>query len=736
MRIDRYLVLLLCFLPVCSKASSLKWVPVDGAERGPAVVTKVLKDDPTTYQVKIAVNGVYDQLVTNGQGSFHLLSLGDNKTLLETGAPALPILSQLVAIPPGTKMVTSITEEVWVDIDMSVIYPAQPLRLETESPKEFVINKQYYRRPFLPTLISTNGEMRWRGIRNAGVFVCPFRYYPQTEKLSVLRSFVLKVDFIPYNRKQTAGIALQKTENKFGMFANSVFTEKSSKRNAAASEQYDYLIIVGSPTILNSSELREFRRWKALKGLKTKVVGINSIGNSSTAIKNHINQERNKNIQYVLLIGSPSTIETASVHKHASPSGYIYGDRWYGCQNEDKDTLVDIPIGRFPTDQLSEFRNMVKKTIRYEMGQNLSNKILLMAHYESDNYDQESFQNNCNSIFDSYHEYASFYKAYGAPSYFYGGTDATNADVVNFINQGMHIVNYRGHGSNSYWGGTSSGFPFWNDQDETFYYSEVDSLNSNTNAVFFSVACYTGNISAENNMLGAFMCPPNGAAAFVGATTTTEHYANNNYNRSLYKNLYNKKIHRLGDINMLAHNHAISVYSINPSYIDYAKDNANAYICGGDPTLEIWTDNPHPIPFGGIFSSGNSITINTGLNDSCYVYLSTPDGDFIDSICVTNQTCTFTKPAGKFYCSIYKHNYVPFVIYCDSESHFLQNMTVTDKRFYDNMPMSIGEEVTQQEDFGEVILERGSKVLIQKGNGKVLLDVGFICNYGAELIVK
>lgn len=63
-------------------------------------------------------------------------------------------------------------------------------------------------------------------------------------------------------------------------------------------------------------------------------------------------------------------------------------------------------------------------------------------------------------------------------------------------------------------------------------------------------------------------------------------------------------------------------------------------------------------------------------------------------------------------------------------------MTVTDKRFYDNMPMSIGEEVTQQEDFGEVILERGSKVLIQKGNGKVLLDVGFICNYGAELIIK
>ena len=351
-----------------------------------------------------------------------------------------------------------------------------------------------------------------------------------------------------------------------------------------------------------------------------------------------------------------------------------------------------------------------------------------MAHWEG-TYTPNSYQSYCDTIYGYYHNHTTFYKAYGS-TVAHGGTNATNSDVINYINQGMHIVNYRGHGSAYYWGN-----PNWNESNETFYYSGVNNLNSNTNAVFFSVSCNTGNITVSNNMLEAFMRSSRGASAFVGSTSSSYTIPNNYYNVKLYHELYDKGMYQLGDINMKAHVLNIQTYSTSPFYTGHAIDDAFSYICGGDPALEIWTNNPQPVPNVGITSSGDSVTVSTGLSNGYHVYVSSLDGELVDSLWVTSSSITFAKPDDKFYFSVSKHDYIPFVVYCDSEANTLQNVNVTENRFYDNTPFAAGENVDSG-SIGDVIVNSGSTLFIQKGSGGVLLDNGFKCETGAGLEVK
>ena len=735
MRRRYYIIFFFSILVFSNKAIAQEWIPIDGKSSSETVTKRILSDNASCYQVDITVNGLHDQLVTNEKGTFHYLSLGNGKNLLPPGDPSFPFIPLLIAIPSGMTALPSISDEVWEEIDMPAIYPAQKLLREGEAPKEFLVNEHSYTQDYLPSLITTGEQMEWRGIVNMPVAICPFRYYPQNSKLSVLKHFVLKVDFLPNDVGSSREQDQYENHGHYGLFDNSVFAAKRSQELNSRSENYELLILVNNPSIYNSDKLKEFRRWKALKGIKTKVIPIQSSWGYPEGIKNKIQDEYESGARYVLLVGDDGSIAPQFVTSLFDSHEVIYSDYWYGCLGGDNDYEGDIPIGRFPTGQLSEFENMVDKTIRYEMGKNLSNKVLLVANKDGASY-PDSYQACCDTILSHHSGRASFYTAYGAPVA-YGGDNASNADVVDYINQGMHLVNYRGHGGNDFWGGSGWGDSIWNAQNEIFRATEINNMNSNTNAVFFSVCCYTGNIMADSCMLDTFMRSPKGAAAFVGSSMNSDTGANSVYNIYLFEKIYDEDICRIGDANIKAHISTIPVYWPNtPSYKSRAKDHAFSYICGGDPTLEIWRSDPMPVPNVDISSAGSSITVSTGINDGYFVCLSTVDGDFIDSTWVSGSTHTFTKPSDEFYFSIYKRDYIPYVVYCNSETHFLQNVTIADNRFYDNSPFAVGEDVDPSGTIGDVSLSSGAAVFIQKGSGGVLLDAGFKCNKGAQLIIK
>lgn len=717
------LILTSCFIFVFDNAFSQKWIPLGSSVRDDAVIKQVLEDDENSYKVRISLNGLYDNEVTNEFGTFHSVSFGTGGQLNKEGEPSLPVIPYLIAIPPGTTPDVSIENELWDGISIGKILPAQKQSFVNVEDSVFYIKEEAYDHSYIPQMIKLTQEMNWRGIRNVGIQICPFKYNPQLDSLCVLKEFVLNIAFKKQNNKATtSNIGLQKEHGRFGVFDNTVYSEPLTLNNRS-NDNYDYLIILGNNSICDTLKLKEFRRWKALKGYKTKVVTCNSIGSSDTAIKNYISSEYSNGVRYVLLVGNDSIIPSHEYRDTVEINGITYykeipSDYWYGCILGN-DEEQDVAIGRFPVSSSSQFSNIINKTIKYETWKNLMYRTMLVVYKDEDEI--TNFYQICCDDIAQYHysEPMVFHSIYGEDS------ASTNAYVTSLINQGSHIVNYRGHASESYWGK-----PSWNKIGESYTTSQLDSINGNTNTVFFSITCKTGNITTDTCMLVKFLCSPNGAAAFLGSSLSSDNTINTKFDKKLFINLLDSTIYCYGDLNMKSF---IDVFKENLSG-NLARDNAYSYVCGGDPTLEIWTANPQKFMDVDInYANGNMIIKKT---DTCSVMInvSSPDGELLNSVSMNTQTMTIPKPANKFYLSLIKHNKIPYVVYCDFERNMLNGENVDYNGFYGNTPFSMGR--INNESSGDVVVKNGSKLTVKLGSGGVLLNKGFSVESGGSLIIK
>ena len=736
-KIVNRLLLISALLFLFGNAYSQKWIPLGDSQKGEAVTKEVIEDDASSFRASFRLNGLYDTEIPTAYGIFHEISLGFLGRLLNAGEPSLPTMSLCIAIPPGAKASVSLENDVWTDIEIGKIAPASVFLFDSGTEDFFKLDNDKYEQAFLPPLVQLGKEGCWRGIRSAAVIICPFKYYPHEQRLSVLKEFVLQVDFKGTVGQTSKHLTKMKSLEEQRMYDNTVFAESSRAEEMlsnSSSEPYDYLIIVGgNDTILNSSKMKEFRIWKALKGFKTKVVSCNMIGYGVSQIKQYIAQEQLKGVRYVLLVGDENSIQAPGVQSRYYWNKSISSDYWYGCLNGDNDYLAEVMIGRFPTNLFKDFASMVDKTIRYESHAPMSDDVLLVAHKLSP-VDIYGYQ-HCSELIRNYNynEPLSFVTAYGS-SVSNGGDEATNSDVISIINQGVPLVNYRGFGEADFWGGEDGNLVNhgWNTSEEYFYGSQCNNMDSTSCAVFFSVSQKNGDINSANNMLEKFIRARYGAAAFLGSTSNGYAVPNHFFNQSLFLMLLNEGRYYLGDANFWAHREIITEFS---NYDDFI-DNAFSYICGGDPTLELWTSTPQTFDNVSLNTNGENVTVNVLNNSNYHVCIASEEGALLDSFYVYSQSFTLTRPSGNFYMSVTKHNYVPRIIYYNVNAEAIQNTVFTYDAYYHHTPLAIGYGVTPDVPDGEVVVKRGNRLVIKNGPGGVTIDYGFECEKGASLQIK
>ena len=724
--------LFLFFLVVSffNTAFSQKWIPLGKQEMSKkAVETEIIECTPLSYKVKVTINGLYDYLIIEDSEEFHQISIQSDHFLSQRGNPALPVIKQSIAIPQGASMSASIEEIKWTDIEMGKIYPAQNRDDKVYLRPSVYLNEETYCSQFTPSLIHVGEDMTWRGIHNRQIAVCPFNYYPNEDRLSVLCDFILNVSFI-YSDELNRSVDISGFEDEFSLFDNLIDEHVlNNLQEVPIRNQPDsitggikYLIIVGDiPNIANSESMRKFRVWKAAKGYDTEIVTVSTANNTPSYIKNLIAQkdsEYNHLLRYVLFIGDSGKIPLYSFlgFNNNNPI-MLYSDYWFGCMDGNGDVQAEFPVGRFSVSTLQEFTNMVEKTIRYEKNYQSSNRVLLAAHLEGAS--SNGFQQSCEYVSSQvYTDTVSFINAFGAASPV--GNGATNSFVTDNINQGAHIVNYRGHGKPKEW-------QYWNYLGESFTSSEIGNMNDSTNAVFLSVACQTGHLGADSCMLETFTRSQYGAVAFIGATVDTDNDTNNTYENNIFKKLLDEGIHHIGDMNVAAH-----IQSINPTY-NRSKDNPHSYICGSDPSLEIWTG--HPLGLGDIDLTlhNDSITISSSIVGCYKISISSVDGGFIETINASGDYCTFPKPSDQFFFCVYKHNYLPYFAYFDSVTSYIENADFdgTD-HYYFHSPFEIEDDM---DEIGTKI-KKGTKVIIQRGNGGVFINELFECEKGASFEIR
>ena len=703
------------------------WTPIDKSESKRSITITAIESNEKTYKAKVEVHGFYDNCLDIEGATYHKLSFDEPGSLSFIGEPALPIISRLIAIPKGNNFEVKISDEKWTDeISIGHVMPCQKDYLETEERPPFEKNEAIYNGDVYQTENFYVGELqKWRSVDNRALNICPVRYMPREGKMFILKEFVLEILFD--ERAEVNPI----DSSDMHLFLNQINLVKSEGANQLrdSNESYDYLIITGYiPGIDTCTAMNDFIRWKAFKGYKTKVVSTSTTGTTASQIKQYIINESSKGIKYVLFIGDNNLIPLYEYD--GGNLGSAKGDYGYACISGNNDVQADICIGRFSTNQLIELTNMINKTISYEKkARSYGKEVMLVAHQEGA---PGNYQGSSEAIRNatSYNDTVSFTTAYGAPVS-NGGNSASNAFVESEIIEGKNIINYRGHGDTDCWGD-------WNVNGESFYMGQITALCNETHDVYFCIACLNGKIDYQTKcFMEHIMCDRDGAAGVIASTAETYTSQNDSYNQNLFSKLLTDRIYNIGELNVASHFATIS-YATGTAQ-EEAIFNAFSYLCGCDPSLEIWTGNTKLLNNYKLTLNGQNLTVYN-VNISGYkVSVVNENGSLFSAVNTTGSSFTFPIPAGNFYIVLNKHNYVPRIIYVNVTDSYIQNKsfneTGVDYYYIKNGTICAGYDVTSSIQDGNVTVKNGSKLTIDKSGG-VLIKNGFKCELGGELQIK
>ena len=115
------------------------------------------------------------------------------------------------------------------------------------------------------------------------------------------------------------------------------------------------------------------------------------------------------------------------------------------------------------------------------------------------------------------------------------------------------------------------------------------------------------------------------------------------------------------------------------------EQNAFSLLCGGDPSMEIWTGVQNNFNQPSFFISGGNITISVENADNFNVNIVSADGMLLGKYNSQNES-TITIPLPNVDCDIAldKHNYIPYVIHFGTQ--YIQNETITGDAIYTGYP--------------------------------------------------
>jgi hypothetical protein len=416
---------------------------------------------------------------------------------------------------------------------------------------------------------------------------------------------------------------------------------------------HEYLIIT-DPAFRPAADT--LRTWKIQMGISTLVVetgnGSGQAGTTPAAIQSYIRNKFNTCIvrpSYVLLLGDAEHIAPFYRTTHYGDSAGT--DLDYALM-DNADILPDLAVGRIPVDTLDDANIVVNKIVSYEQSPPFAPSFYRSTGFASyfqccrddvadDGRTVRSFIETAElvrneltglgysvdrlySTSTGYHpEYnaagrdttprryrngANLPAAIGPGSGF--GWNATSADVIDTFNAGRFLMLHRGHGGVNGWGSPS------------FSSTHLNSLtNGNRLPVVYSINCASGLFDNETldpnaqdwnyntTVNGVYWAErilrmEGGAVGVIGDTRNSPTWANSALARGLFDATWPgvvpeggaNSIRRLGDILNYGKLYMAGQVGVaqTAGSVDQNAANTNLvlYHVYGDPTLQMWVNNP------------------------------------------------------------------------------------------------------------------------------------------------
>jgi hypothetical protein len=565
-------------------------------------------------------------------GLFTTFNIPNNGFSGVYGKPQLPVISCLFAVPTEELSLTVINANIDETYSDCMVYPAQLPQVDSdvEEKSEFFIDEDFYQQDInypenLADLVYTG---KIRDISFIKFEFSPIQYNPKEKIASVYDEITVRLS---WNGNNIVSVESGFNNVPFYSFYNNVFPNWEGflkhtqiiespvdSKSGYDDEGCDFLIITHPDFYTKSSELRD---WKYSKGLMTKIVDTDEIGDSSNEIKQYIKNAYDTwdpRPSYVLLVGDYEYVTTSQSST----------DLYY-VTVEGSDYYPDIYIGRIPADSADEANVMISKILNYEQNPPASTdfyeNFAVAAYFQDDEnngYETRRFVRTSEEVRDylmsigSIGERIYVTESYINPTHYNNGPygngeplpeellrptfpwDGDSNDITNAIENGVFILNHRDHGFVEGWGDP---------------YYDVDHVHQLTNGellpVVFSLNCQSGQFDGYECFCEEFVRQEGGGAvAAYGASRTSY----SGYNDYLCRGFYDCQwpefdpeaggdvpMYKLGQILNYGKTYMAETWG-DPW--GYEKITFEMFHVFGDPTMEIWTEIPKEFDLNFMFT--------------------------------------------------------------------------------------------------------------------------------------
>ena len=525
---------------------------------------RVLESDDSHTLVEVVFPMVDVRSVDIDGRSFDLLDVPGASPLGAPGEPRMNVAGTLIAVPPTAAVEFTILEEGYDTLEN--VTPAPVLAADRTAGEPVALDEAAYARAgFWPRTAAEVGEPAIvRDFRVVPLRVFPLSYDAATGRVKVVRRLLVRLDYSPGGRVNVKTKHRPPSRAFRSIYENSIANYDFVRPRYESDSRGTYLIITHDNFYNSILPLAE---WKHKRGMEVEIAKTSVIGSTTSAIKSYIQTAYDTwdvPPEYVLLVGDSEYIPTSSY------------DNYYATL-EGGDNLVDINVGRFTADNVTQCDLMVAKTLGYK-------KTPYM-------HDLDWFRSGCLIVREDYDAGDAIYfedtwfiwglmdrEGFAQIDTLFRRNGSDRDDVHAAITDGRVFLNFRGQGVSNWWS------PFDCDPNLTNPGFKLP--------VVVAATCASGNFSGDGYPCEAWFkagtsTAPKGSVASIGTAVVDSHVAEyrSAVDQGFFNGIFNLKMYTIGEAKV---NGQLNLYTLYPS----ETGEYNGWNVQGDPELDVWTQIP------------------------------------------------------------------------------------------------------------------------------------------------
>jgi hypothetical protein len=592
-----YIIIIMACMPMLVSAKQV-WVPFMSGAQGAPPVIKVVESNTSRTIVHITIPGMYVTDTVIDGTTYQILQIPGYGTMNDIGAPQVPVVRELVAIPPIADAGVAIQPSASLFLDDFMVFPCQQPVPYGQPPEPFYLDTLVYTTNALyPDLIvERNDPAILRDMRIINLSSYPVSFNPIKQRLKVIYDYEVTITYHGINNINSLphGYPTHVDSMFAAMYEDLVINYEWLGIASERSTSCDYLIITATEFY---DDLADLVFWKHKKGCAVQVATPMDIVNRNYFLQSDTSDILNYIFEafdlgssdkecYLLFVGNEDAVPMYILYPYGlGGDEKIWSDHWYACQLGD-DNYADIAVGRLSVTSDEQVSTIIDKIFAYERypaSDWAMNQALMVSHYADGTAD---FPDTTDKIIANSLEPVGF-SYYDAD----GGSGWTNADIEDCIENGgsekhgVGIVSYFGHGQETFWSD-------WNTSAEDFTTTDVFNLhNQDCYSIVYNCCCLNGAVQNSELpvMVEAWLRDVDGGGAgALGASQMTWllHTYPNHFPMDLFQAPFNFGIRKIGWVVNYAKDREMDE---EPGPLSRSLQNARMYNWFGDPELSIWT---------------------------------------------------------------------------------------------------------------------------------------------------